>query len=836
MQFIQDKIREIIVTQASNYFKNFDSKNISMAASKGDITLKNLSLKENAIDLGDQAFKIVKGKFGKVDIKIPFKNLFYEPCTIDIAGVNLLVSMKRPDEIIISKKNEYEYLKNQFISFVKAQFLEQIGSKQSGILNFWLIKNALERILDNLQVSIKRVNLDIIDSTPNNMKLTMHLSELELKTTDKDFMKEVFVRRMDLKELDDKHRSIYKRLIFSNFIVSLTSLDDHDLGGQQYGEKANKGEMVSFLSKMKTRNKDNLLFRFTFVAKVKVRTEPNSSEPQYNVNINISTYEFRMTQWQVQKILIMLESMKVFNQMVAFKRDRYNLLPEKRIRDVLRQEKLQDEPPEVLKKKKFVIASRWWKYVILSVLKDNRNKKKQEGRNALEGIVDYGALERIYEFKLPKIVTEVYYETVYKAVYKLIDSNFDPASLNDLENDTTVVDLKTLLFTLNPGEAKSMARKIVKKIADKEKMKMKATWVSWAKSYLPFNIAQTDREKGLIEVKSLIKEQIKGNKKKFANYMLNLNLNINKASITLVGGSTTQRIEFRNTMRGLSLNLKAYKKATEAKVRFKSFDFKFVKEIPMSEEEMSFNILKSTVPDGGYFFSLDLKSVGNEKRSSTEIDIRVEHMDFFFLKNVFHDLQIFFKVDADKEMQDQAWNEINKLSRKGTATVSKNLSKKRITTVISAKIKSPRIVLPLTESLATLNADTNLFVLYLGDVNFKNVIKPTILTDSKSTYYMELLNFKFEFWEDYQDAIKALNYNTEGVIISDRDSHPKPNPSFVVLDFSAFIEYMVKNSGDGSLNFTSDQFDFRINNHIYVNILEIPKLFEFKQVHYQSNY
>lgn len=831
MQFIQNKIREIIVNQASNYFKDFDSQNLSVAASQGDITLKNLELKENAIDLGDQAFKIVKGKFGKIDIKIPFQKLFYEPCSIDIAGVNLLVALKNPDDIHISKINEYDYLKNHFIQFIKTSFLDEIGTKQGGILNFWLIKNALERILDNLQVSIKRVNLDIVDTSTNNMKITVSLSELELKTTDRDFMKEVFIRREDL---DHKKQIIFKRLIFSNFIVSLSSEDSSELGASHFGSNnsGNRGDMVSYMSKIKARNKDNLLFRFSFVAKVKLRPNPKSNEPQYTVDVNISTYEFQITQWQVQKMLILLENMKVFHQMVAFKRDRYNLMPDKRIRDILRESIKAEDPIETFNKKKFVIASRWWKYAILTVLKENRLKKKDQGKGNLLGVIDSKALDRIYQFKLPKIVTEIYYETIYKAVYRLIDNNFEPGCLDDLESDLTIIDLKTVLFTLSPGEQKSMALRVVKKIADKEKMKMKATWVSWAKSYLPFNIAQTDREKGLREVKSLIKEQIKDNQKKFSNYMLNLNITIGSANITLVGGSLNQRIEFRNNMKGLSLTLNSYKMALEAKLRFRSFVFRFVKEVPYQEEEISFNILKSTAEDGKDFFTLDFKSMGDDKKSNTEIDIRVEHMDFFFLKNVFHDLQGFFKVEADKEMQDKAWSELNRISKKGSVTMSRNLTKKRITTTISAKIKSPRIVIPLTENLVSLNADTNLFILYLGDVNFKNVIKPTILTDSSSSYYMELLNFKFEFWEDYKDAIKALNYNSEGMIISTRDTQPKPTPSFVVLDFSAFIEYSVKNNGDSSLNFISDHLDFRINNHIYVNIMEIPKLFEFKQVRY----
>jgi hypothetical protein len=97
MNFIQNKIREVILTQASYYFKDIDSKNLSVAASQGDISLKDLELKQNAINLGDQPFKVVSGKFHNIDLKIPFKRLFSEPCIIVIEGVDLKVQLKNVD-------------------------------------------------------------------------------------------------------------------------------------------------------------------------------------------------------------------------------------------------------------------------------------------------------------------------------------------------------------------------------------------------------------------------------------------------------------------------------------------------------------------------------------------------------------------------------------------------------------------------------------------------------------------------------------------------------------------------------------------------------------------
>jgi len=119
------------------------------------------------------------------------------------------------------------------------------------------------------------------------------------------------------------------------------------------------------------------------------------------------------------------------------------------------------------------------------------------------------------------------------------------------------------------------------------------------------------------------------------------------------------------------------------------------------------------------------------------------------------------------------------------------ISRKKLVTQINFRGKSPRIVVPLTDSLETLDDNTNLFILYLGDLNFQNIIRPTLLTSNNSKYEFELLNFKLEFWEDYVDALEALNYEEDANIQIKKLDKGKLLPSFLMLEFSAFLAYQV---------------------------------------------
>lgn len=168
---------------------------------------------------------MTSGKFQIIDLKIPFKRIFSEPCIIVFEGVDLKVELKSSEEIKINKEDDFRKLKDGFILFVKNKFKEELGQTASGgIADFWLVKNAIEKIFDNLQVSIKRVNILISDKKSSNTQIRVSLGELEMKTTDSAYMNAAYVTR-DGKQ---KRHTVYKRIIFNNFMVSVAPiLENH---------------------------------------------------------------------------------------------------------------------------------------------------------------------------------------------------------------------------------------------------------------------------------------------------------------------------------------------------------------------------------------------------------------------------------------------------------------------------------------------------------------------------------------------------------------------------------------------------------------------------------
>ena len=470
----------------------------------------------------------------------------------------------------------------------------------------------------------------------------------------------------------------------------------------------------------KTMEKENTLFKFSFSAKIQItppipnspiiKLETENPIPQYMVNVNISTYSLSISQQQLQSLLRFAENMQLYNNKVALLKDRGSLKPQYSITEVLYaldddiglgkgahrilQQKVKDflntheakqisvQKYENLQSKKKIIVNRWWKYAIFSVIKKNKEDQKDKKKDKLLGIMEGDGLNKMFEFRLPSILKDVYQSEMDKIVHgivfdKLKDENLKekvadiPEAHNVLKDiGDSIIDLRSMLFTIAEQERKSMTRKSITKIVDKEKLRKENTWGQWAKGYLPFIFEKTQHQKNLDEMKSMIEDQI-GNKKeaqKFNKNLLSLNMNINQALITFLGGTKNQTIEFQYKLNGLKLQFNSCGKTIDANLKFKSFVFSYIKSFYSPSngqtEKVQFDILKSTTQESGDFLQLDYLQTNSEHQSDTNISIAVEHMDFFFVKNVFRDLQGFFTIQADKEMRDQAWQEISRLSKK----------------------------------------------------------------------------------------------------------------------------------------------------------------------------
>src|ERR1700754_1126608 len=74
------------------YVQNFDPKQLNVGIWSGDVKLRNLELRREALDQLHLPLNVVEGHLGELTLSIPWSNLRGKPVKVDIEDVFLLAA------------------------------------------------------------------------------------------------------------------------------------------------------------------------------------------------------------------------------------------------------------------------------------------------------------------------------------------------------------------------------------------------------------------------------------------------------------------------------------------------------------------------------------------------------------------------------------------------------------------------------------------------------------------------------------------------------------------------------------------------------------------------
>lgn len=172
------------------YVKNFDAKQLNVGIWSGDVKLRNLELRREALDQLHLPLNVVEGHLGQLTLAIPWSNLRGKPVSVKIEDVFLLAAPKeesdydaeeeekRAQAVKLEKLESAELLKEQSTAGMSA---EEQQKNQS------FTQSLVTAIVDNLQVTIKNVHIRYEDSiaTPGHpFALGVTLKEMSAVSTD----------------------------------------------------------------------------------------------------------------------------------------------------------------------------------------------------------------------------------------------------------------------------------------------------------------------------------------------------------------------------------------------------------------------------------------------------------------------------------------------------------------------------------------------------------------------------------------------------------------------------------------------------------------------------
>jgi len=129
---------------------------ISVAVSKGVVTLKDLVLKDKIVDLLGLPFKMRHGFVGSIEIIIPYSKLGFEPVVVVINQVHILLEPKYEWDPA-AEENRHQTIKSTKLVAAELFAKNRLDHQDDMYTNIkqYLKESFITKIIDNIQITIR---------------------------------------------------------------------------------------------------------------------------------------------------------------------------------------------------------------------------------------------------------------------------------------------------------------------------------------------------------------------------------------------------------------------------------------------------------------------------------------------------------------------------------------------------------------------------------------------------------------------------------------------------------------------------------------------------------
>ena len=172
------------------YVQNFDPKQLNVGIWSGDVKLRDLELRKEALDQLKLPINVVEGHIGLLTLAIPWSNLKGKPVKVFVEDVFLLAA---PKEDAAYDEAEEEKRK-QAVKMEKLENAEMLKERSGDGLsqeeqqkNQSFTDSLVTKIIDNLQVAVKNIHIryeDAISAPGHPFALGVTLQEFSAVSTD----------------------------------------------------------------------------------------------------------------------------------------------------------------------------------------------------------------------------------------------------------------------------------------------------------------------------------------------------------------------------------------------------------------------------------------------------------------------------------------------------------------------------------------------------------------------------------------------------------------------------------------------------------------------------
>ncbi|EXJ82284.1 hypothetical protein A1O3_06097 [Capronia epimyces CBS 606.96] len=313
------------------YVKNFDPKQLNVGIWSGDVKLRNLELRREALDQLHLPINVVEGRLGELTLSIPWSNLRGKPVKVNIEDVFLLSAPKQEDDYD-AEEEEKRAVAVKLEKLESAELLKdrntEAMSPEEQQKNQSFTQSLATAIVDNLQVSIKNVHIRYEDSiaTPGHpFAVGLTLKEMSAVSTDSEW-RPTFIQ--------SSSGTTHKLAVLNSLALYWNS--DADLFGTgkggQVGADAQEIDKDELIQKFKdgiedTGNSQYLLKPVSGRAGIEMDKSGKIDRPKIKARLLFQELGFILDEDQYRDALMLVDLMHYFVRHHEFKKDQPEASP-----------------------------------------------------------------------------------------------------------------------------------------------------------------------------------------------------------------------------------------------------------------------------------------------------------------------------------------------------------------------------------------------------------------------------------------------------------------------------------------------------------------------------
>jgi vacuolar protein sorting-associated protein 13A/C len=175
------------------YVQNFDAKQLNVGIWSGDVKLKNLELRREALDQLHLPLNVVEGHLGQLTLQIPWSNLRGKPLKVNIEDVFLLAAPKEDAEYDADEEERRAHAvkmeKLDSAELLKERNTEGMSAEEQQ-KNQSFTASMITAVVDNVQVTVKNIHIryeDSISDPGHPFALGITLADFSAVSTDENW-------------------------------------------------------------------------------------------------------------------------------------------------------------------------------------------------------------------------------------------------------------------------------------------------------------------------------------------------------------------------------------------------------------------------------------------------------------------------------------------------------------------------------------------------------------------------------------------------------------------------------------------------------------------------